>query len=46
MVSKLKSLSHMCDVFMCCMPDSLDNVNRDVEGNEIYGDTAKEGQGG
>jgi len=28
------------------MLDSLDNVNRDVEGIEIYGDTAKEGQGG
>jgi len=28
------------------MPDNLDNVDRDVEGNKIYGDTAKEGQGG
>jgi len=28
------------------MPDSLDTVNRDIEGNEIYGDTAKEEQGG
>jgi hypothetical protein len=26
MVSKLKSLYRVCGVFMCCMPDSVDNV--------------------